>query len=53
MRTTAASRRLLGRIESAAGTLRREILGGLTRQEAQTLHALLSKAHQRIEALRQ
>jgi MarR family transcriptional regulator for hemolysin len=53
VRTTAASRRLLTRIESAAGTLRREILGGLTRQEADTLHALLTKARARIESLRQ
>lgn len=52
VRTTAASRRLLGRIEDAAGTLRREITGGLTRSEIETLHALLTKAHGRIEALR-
>jgi len=52
VRTTPSSRRLLARIESAAGTLRREILGGLTRQEAETLHALLTKASARIEALR-
>ena len=50
--TTAASRRLLGRIEDAAGTLRREIMGGLTRTEIETLHALLTKAHRRIEGLR-
>ena len=52
VRTTPASRRLLARIESAAGTLRREILGGLTREEARMLHALLTKAHARIEELR-
>ena len=52
VRTTASSRRLLARIEDAAGTLRREILGGLTRAEIETLHALLSKAHARIEALK-
>ena len=53
VRTTPASRRLLTRIEAAAGTLRREILGGLTRAEIDTLHALLTKAHGRIEALRE
>ena len=53
VRTTPASRRLLARIEAAAGTLRREILGGLTRAEIDTLHALLTKAHGRIEALRE
>jgi len=52
IRATASSRRLMTRIESAAGTLRREILGGLTPAEAQTLHALLTKARARIEALR-
>jgi MarR family transcriptional regulator for hemolysin len=52
VRTTASSRRLLARIEDAAGALRREILGGLTRSEIETLHALLTKAHGRIEALR-
>lgn len=52
VRITASSRRLLTRIESAAGTLRREILGGLTRDEVDSLHALLTKARARIEALR-
>lgn len=51
VRTTPASRRHLARIEAAAGTLRREILGGLTRTEIETLHALLTKAHARIETL--
>jgi len=53
VRTTAASRRHLARIEDAALTLRREILGGLTRNEIDTLHALLSKAYSRIEAVRE
>lgn len=52
VRATRASRRLLGRIEATAGALRREILSGLTRAEIQALHALLAKAHARIEAVR-
>jgi DNA-binding MarR family transcriptional regulator len=51
VRATPASRRLLARIESTAGTLRREIIGGLTREELAQLHGLLAKAHARIEAL--
>jgi MarR family transcriptional regulator for hemolysin len=51
VRATPASRRLLSRIESTAGTLRREIIGGLTRDELAELHALLAKAHARIESL--
>jgi len=51
VRATAASRRLLARIESTAGTLRRDIIGGLTREELAQLHALLAKAHARIEAV--
>ena len=52
VRTTPASRRLLARIEATAGTLRREILTGLTRDEVETLHRLLDKACARIEALK-
>ncbi|HEY1325374.1 MAG TPA: MarR family transcriptional regulator [Casimicrobiaceae bacterium] len=52
VRATPASRRLLSRIESTAGELRREIIGGLTREELAQLHALLGKACARIEALR-
>jgi MarR family transcriptional regulator for hemolysin len=51
VRATPASRRLLGRIESTAGTLRREIIGGLSRDELAQLHGLLAKAHARIEAV--
>jgi MarR family transcriptional regulator for hemolysin len=49
---TPKARRLLGTIESAAGKLRREVMSGLTREEVDTLFALLGKAKQRIDALR-
>jgi MarR family transcriptional regulator for hemolysin len=52
VRVTGSSRELLTRIEDTAGTLRREILGGLTRQEVAQLHGLLAKAHARIESVR-
>lgn len=52
VRATAASRKLFARIEATAGTLRREILSGMTSTELATLHALLTKAKQRIEAVR-
>ena len=53
VRTTGSSRRLLARIEATAGTLRREILTGMTGDEVESLHRLLSKACARIEALKQ
>jgi MarR family transcriptional regulator for hemolysin len=49
---TGSSRRLLGRIQATAGTLRREVLDGLSPAEVATLTMLLHKARQRIEALR-
>ena len=52
VRATAASRKLFARIEATAGALRREILSGMTAAELFTLHALLTKAKQRIEAVR-
>ena len=52
LHTTAASRRLLARIEATAGVLRREILTGMTREEVDALQRLLAKAHARIEALK-
>jgi MarR family transcriptional regulator for hemolysin len=52
LRTTPSSRRLLARIEATAGTLRREILTGMTRDEVDMLHRLLTKACARIEGLR-
>ena len=51
VRATAASRKLFARIEATAGALRREILSGMTARELATLHALLTKAKQRIEAV--
>jgi len=52
VRATPASRRLLTRIESTAGTLRREVLAGLSASEVATLTGLLLKARARIETLR-
>jgi len=52
VRATAASRKVFARIEATAGTLRREILSGMTAEELSTLHALLTKAKRRIEAVR-
>ena len=52
VRATPASRRLLTRIEAAAGTLRREVLAGLSASEVATLTGLLLKARERIETLR-
>jgi MarR family transcriptional regulator for hemolysin len=49
---TAKARRLLTTIEAIAGELRRDVMGGLTRDEIDRLHALLAKAKQRIDALR-
>lgn len=49
---TAKARRLLTTIEAAAGQLRREVMSGLSRDEVETLCALLDKAKQRIDALR-
>jgi len=49
---TPRARRLLKTIESTAGQLRREVVSGLSREEIDTLCALLGKAKQRIDALR-
>lgn len=49
---TAKARRLLTTIEATAGELRREVMSGLTRDEINTLCALLAKARQRIDAVR-
>jgi MarR family transcriptional regulator, transcriptional regulator for hemolysin len=49
---TAKSRRLLRTIQATAGQLRREMMSGLTRDEIDTLCALLGKAKQRIDAVR-
>ena len=49
---TSKARRLLTTIEATAGELRREVMSGLTRDEINTLHALLAKARQRIDAVR-
>lgn len=48
---TANARRLLKTIEATAGQLRREVMSGLTRDEVDTLCALLGKAKQRIDRL--
>jgi MarR family transcriptional regulator for hemolysin len=53
VRATAASRRLLARIQATAVTLRREVLSGMTASEVASLTALLHKARQRIDAVRQ
>jgi MarR family transcriptional regulator for hemolysin len=50
---TPKARRLLTTIEAAAGQLRREVMSGLARDEIDMLCALLAKAKQRIDALRQ
>ena len=52
VRATAASRRLFARIEATAGALRQEIFGGFPGEELRTLQRLLTKAKQRIEAVR-
>lgn len=49
---TPKARRLLTTIEATAGELRREVTSGLTRDEINTLCALLAKARQRIDAVR-
>jgi len=49
---TAHARRLLRTIESIASELRRDVLGGLTREEVRALHALLDKAKRRVDELR-
>lgn len=46
------ARRLLATIEATASQLRREVMGGLSREEIDTLSALLGKARQRIDALK-
>ena len=52
VRATASSRRLFARIEAAAAELRREIFGGMTTAEVQTLQRLLRRARERVEAVR-
>jgi len=52
VRLTAESRRLLTRIEATAGSLRQDILNGLTAREVRTLQTLLGKARKRIDALK-
>jgi MarR family transcriptional regulator for hemolysin len=49
---TPKARRLLTTIEATAGELRRQVMSGLTRDEINTLCALLAKARQRIDAVR-
>jgi MarR family transcriptional regulator, transcriptional regulator for hemolysin len=49
---TAQARRLLKTIEAAASELRRDVLGGLTRDEVRTLCALLAKAKARVDGMR-
>lgn len=49
---TPNARRLLTTIEAAAGQLRREVMSGLTRDEINTLCALLGKAKLRIDGLK-
>jgi MarR family transcriptional regulator for hemolysin len=49
---TPKARRLQVTIEATAEELRREVVGVLTRDEINTLHALLAKAKARIDALR-
>ena len=49
---TTKARRLLTTIEATAGELRREVMSGLTRDEINTLCALLAKARRRIDAVR-
>ena len=49
---TTKARRTLKTIQATAGQLRREVLHGLSRDEVDTLCALLDKAKRRIEELR-
>jgi MarR family transcriptional regulator for hemolysin len=49
---TPKARRLLTTIEATAGELRREVMSGLSRDEIDTLNALLGKAKQRIDAVK-
>src|SRR5690242_691315 len=49
---TPRARRILRTIQATAGQLRREVLHGLTREEVDTLCALLDKAKRRVEELR-
>jgi MarR family transcriptional regulator for hemolysin len=49
---TSKARRTLKTIHAAAGQLRREVLHGLSREEIDTLCALLDKAKRRIQELR-
>jgi len=49
---TPKSRRLLTTIEATAGQLRREVMSGLSRDEINTLIALLGKAKERIDFLK-
>lgn len=49
---TAKARRILRTIQATAGELRREVMRGLTRDEVNTLCALLGKAKQRMDALK-
>jgi MarR family transcriptional regulator for hemolysin len=52
VRATGSSRRLLGRIQATAGTLRREVLAGMSPAEVATLAELLRRARERIESIR-
>jgi MarR family transcriptional regulator, transcriptional regulator for hemolysin len=49
---TPAARKLQKAIDTAAAGLRRDILGGLTREEVRELHELLAKAKRRIDEIR-
>lgn len=49
---TPGARRLLKTIETTAGQLRREVMSGLSRDDVNTLCALLGKAKLRIDELR-
>jgi hypothetical protein len=49
---TPGARRLLKTIEATAGQLRREVMSGLSRDDVNTLCALLGKAKQRIDELK-
>ncbi len=52
VRATASSRRLFARIEAAARELRGEIFGGMTTAEVLTLQRLLTRAKERVQAVR-
>lgn len=52
VRATASSRRLFARIEAAAAELRREIFSEMTTAEVLTLQRLLTRARERVEAVR-